>query len=79
VADVVAAPEGEPLPAVEEFGRLVIGHRDRHLGVVAGVQRLLVIPADFGGEDPGPAGTVQPGRLDHERMGVVQVALRRRS
>jgi hypothetical protein len=44
VADVATRPEGDPLPAVEEFGCLVIDHRDRHLGVVARVQRLFGAP-----------------------------------
>ena len=63
MADVATGPEGDPLPAVEEFGCLVIDHRDRHLGVVARVQGLFVIPADLGREDPGTARTAQPGSL----------------
>jgi 3-oxoacyl-[acyl-carrier protein] reductase len=73
VPDVGAAPEAEALPGAEERGRLVVGHRDRHLGAVAGVQRPLVIPAELGREAPGVAGVAQALSADHQGVGVVGV------
>lgn len=66
-------PQAEPLPAAEELARLVVDQRDRHLGVVAGVQGLLVVPAELGGEVPGVRGSVQAVGVDHQGMGVIAV------
>ena len=73
VPDVPPAPEAEALPRAEERGRLVVGHRDRHLGAVAGVQRSLVLPAELGREAPGIAGIAQALSADHQGVGVVDI------
>jgi 3-oxoacyl-[acyl-carrier protein] reductase len=73
VPDVGPVPEAEALPGAEELGRLVVGHRDRHLGAVAGVQRPLVLPAELGREAPGVAGLAQALSADHQGVGVVGV------
>jgi 3-oxoacyl-[acyl-carrier protein] reductase len=73
VPDVSPVPEAEALPGAEELGRLVVGHRDRHLGAVAGVQRPLVLPAELGREAPGVAGLAQALSADHQGVGVVGV------
>ncbi|HEY1705754.1 MAG TPA: class II aldolase/adducin family protein, partial [Trebonia sp.] len=38
VPDGAAGPEGEPLARVEEGSGVVVGHRDRHRGVVPGAE-----------------------------------------
>jgi hypothetical protein len=73
VPDVGPAPEAEALPGAEERGHLVVDHRDRHLGAVAGVQRLLVVPAELGREAPGIAGLAQALSADHQGVCVVGV------
>jgi NAD(P)-dependent dehydrogenase (short-subunit alcohol dehydrogenase family) len=76
MAYVGPGPQTDALPGAEERVRLVVGHRDRHLGVVAGVQGPLVLPAEFGREDPGVTGSVQAMSADHHGVGVIQVLLR---
>ncbi len=76
VPDVVAVPQAEALPRAEERDRLVVGHRDRHLGAVARVQGLVVVPAQLGGEAPFVAGPGQALRPDHQRVGVIGVLAR---
>jgi 3-oxoacyl-[acyl-carrier protein] reductase len=76
---VVPAPQAEPLAAVEERGRFVVDHRDRHLGAVAGVQGPLVfLPAELGREAPGVAGPGQAMSADHQGVGVIVVLQRAR-
>jgi len=73
VPDVPPAPEAEALPGAEERVHLVVGHRDRHLGAVAGVQRPLVLPAELGREAPGIAGIAQALSADHQGVRVVDI------
>jgi NAD(P)-dependent dehydrogenase (short-subunit alcohol dehydrogenase family) len=76
VADVGPGPEAEPLSRAEERGRLVVGHRDRHLGPVSRVQGSLVVPAELGRKAPGVAGAGQALRPDHQGAGVVGILAR---
>ena len=78
VPDVGPVPEAEPLPGAEERGRLVVDHRDRHLGAVTRMQRLLVVPAQLRGEAPGVAGFGQAAGPDHQGVGVVGILPRDR-
>ena len=78
VPDVGPVPQAEPLPGAEEFGRLVVDHGDRHLGAVAGVERLLVVPAQLRGETPVVARPGQAAGPDHQGVGVVGVLPRDR-
>ena len=73
VPDVGPVPEAEALPGAEELGNLIVGHRDRHLGAVTGVQRSFVLPAELGREAPGVAGLAQALSADHQSVGVVGV------
>lgn len=78
VSDIGPVPEAEALPGAEERVQLVIGHRDRHLGAVAGVQRLLVVPAELRREAPGVAGLAQAVSADHQGVGVIGILPRDR-
>jgi 3-oxoacyl-[acyl-carrier protein] reductase len=78
VADIGPVPEAEPLSGAEELGRLVVGHRDRHLGPVSRVQGPLVVPAELGRKAPGVAGAGQALRPDHQGVGVVGILPRHR-
>ena len=73
VSYVGSVPQAEALPGAEESGGLVVDHRDRHLGAVAGVQGPLVLPAELGRKAPGVTGPAQATSADHQGVGVIRV------
>ncbi|HTU06290.1 MAG TPA: SDR family oxidoreductase, partial [Trebonia sp.] len=78
VPDVRPVPEAEPLPRAEERGRLVVDQRNRHLGAVPRVQRLLVVPAQLRREAPGIRRLGKAAGPDHEGVRMVRILPRDR-